>query len=58
MLIVPCVAGEISGRRSVVLRWEQARITIPQATKFASAVMTFHVANGIIYSDSSPQSNF
>lgn len=63
MLIVPCVAGGISGRDLlfflVAERWEQARITIPQATKFASAVISsFHVANEIIYSDSSPQSNF
>ena len=43
----------------VAERWEQAHITIPQATKFASPVISsFHVANEIIYSDSSPQSNF
>ena len=61
MLIVPCVAGGISVPDLLFFYaepWEQARITIPQANKFASAVMTFHVANEIIYSDSSPQSNF
>ena len=62
MLIVPCVAGGISVPDLLFFdaeRCEQARITIPQATKFASAVIsTFHVANEIIYSDSSPQSNF
>ena len=48
MLIVPCVAGGISVPDLLFFYaepWEQARITIPQATKFASAVMTFHVAN-------------
>lgn len=63
MLIVVCVAGGISVQDPffflVAERWEQAHITIPKATKFASAVISsFHVANEIIYSDSSPQSNF
>ena len=52
MLIVPCVAGGISVPDLLFFdaeRCEQARITIPQATKFASAVISsFHVANEII----------
>ena len=58
MLIVVCVAGGISVQDPLFFSGGE-HITIPKATKFASAVISsFHVANKIIYSDSSPQSNF